>query len=507
MVNMKLKSIIIASAALIIAAACTDLEEENFSFVPASEYGTTPDEIKTIAGGAYASLRGGQYGGTNCSPASEYVFFLVECVSDEMCVPTRGSDWYDGGRYQEAQNHDFSPDNALVLSGWKYCYTGIASCNFVISAIESGGMSEEEAKAATAEIRGIRAYYYYLLLDWFGNVPISTSFPEEESPGNSPRAEVYDFVESELLDIVDYLQEDIEYGRFTQNVCNTLLARLYINSEAYIGTARWQDCIDACDKVTGYTLTANTLDNFVTENQYSTEIIWSIPYDRVEGTWGNYFASLTFHYNHWQTISSSVSNWTWSVNGPCAQPGLYSSFEEGDERVACLCEGPQLRPNGDPVLERDNVTPLVYTEEIENYYEAGEGEGCRIQKYEVIFGEMGERDYDLVLMRYAEILMMKAECYVRLNNAAAARPLVSQIRERSGLSTTPDPVTLEVIDDEWLHEFAFEGLRRSVNIRFGTYFEPGWPDQTSTPQNKGIFPIPQTELDINSNLTQNPGYN
>ncbi|MBN1949970.1 MAG: RagB/SusD family nutrient uptake outer membrane protein [Bacteroidales bacterium] len=502
---MKLKSIISAFVLGIIAMGCTDLEEENFSFVPTSEYGKTADEIKTIAGSAYASLRGGRDGASLYYPASEYVFFLVESVSDEVCVPTRGADWDDNGRYQEAQVHDLSPDNAMVLSAWKYCYKGISTCNFVLSTIESGGLPEEEEKAATAEIRGVRAYYYYLLLSWFGNVPLSTTFPETESPSTSPRAVVYAFVESELLDIRDYLQEDIEYGRFTQNVCNTLLARLYINSDAFIGTPRWQDCLDACDLVSGYTLTANTLDNFVTENQYSTEIIWSVPYDRVEGTTGNYLASLTFHYNHWQTISSSQSNWTWSVNGICAQPGVFSSFEEGDERVASMCEGRQLRPNGVPVLDR-NGDELVYTENITDFYNAGEGEGCRLQKYEVIFGEYPERDYDLVLMRYAEILMMKAECYVRLNNPSAALPLVQQIRERSGLTSTPDPITLEVLDEEYLHEFLFEGMRRDVNIRFGSYFEPSWANPNITPKNKAIFPIPESELEINSNLTQNPGY-
>lgn len=502
---MKLKSIILACIVALIAAACTDLEEENFSFVPASEYGTTPDEIKTIAGSAYASLRGGTDGVTLYYPACEYVFFLVETVSDELCVPTRGSDWNDGGRYQQGELHDLHPDNTMVLSGWKYCYTGIASCNFVISAIEQGGMSEEETLAATAEIRGIRAYYYYLLLDWFGNVPISTKFPEESSPGTSPRDSVYLFVESELLDIVDYLQEDIEYGRFTQNVCNTLLARLYINSEAYIGTARWQDCIDACDKVTGYTLTDNTLDNFITENQFSPEIIWAVPYDRVEGTVGNYLASLTFHYYNYQTFGNDASAWPWSANGPCAEPGVYSSFEEGDERIACLAEGPQLKPSGEPVLDRTGQ-PLVYTEEIDDFFDASEGAGCRLKKYEVKIGEFWERDYDLVLMRYAEILMMKAECYVRMGNAGAAAPLVTQIRERSGLTTTPSPITLEVLDQEWLHEFLFEGLRRSVNVRFGTYLEPNWVNPDPTPLDKVIFPIPQTELDINEKLVQNPGY-
>jgi len=251
---MKNKSIILTIILASLAFACTNLEEEYFSVVPSSEYGVTPEESKTIAGSAYVSLRGFKDETSIAYPCSEYVFFLIECVSDEMCVPTRGADWYDNGRYQEAQIHDIKPDNAMVLSGWRYCYEGISTCNFAIYSIDQSGLSEEGKKIAKAEIRGIRAYYYYLLLDWFGNVPIVTSFIDPEVPTNSPRADVYEFVETELLDIRDYLQPGISYSRFTQNVCNTLLARLYLNSEVFIGTPRWQDCLDACDLVDGYRL-------------------------------------------------------------------------------------------------------------------------------------------------------------------------------------------------------------------------------------------------------------
>jgi hypothetical protein len=503
---MKNKSIILTIILASLAFACTNLEEEYFSVVPSSEYGVTPEESKTIAGSAYVSLRGFKDETSIAYPCSEYVFFLIECVSDEMCVPTRGADWYDNGRYQEAQIHDIKPDNAMVLSGWRYCYEGISTCNFAIYSIDQSGLSEEGKKIAKAEIRGIRAYYYYLLLDWFGNVPIVTSFIDPEVPTNSPRADVYEFVETELLDIRDYLQPGISYSRFTQNVCNTLLARLYLNSEVFIGTPRWQDCLDACDLVDGYRLMGRTLDNFITNNEKSTEIVWAIPYDHTKGTLGNYLNSLTYHYNHWRTISTSPGGWTWAVNGPCAQPGVYSSFEEGDERIGSLCEGIQIDVStGQPVKDRTGAD-LNYTEEIVDYKDAKEYEGCRLSKYETKEGEQGERDHDWVLMRYAEIMMMQAECYVRLGDPGSAYSLVSDIRRRSGLETTPDPITLEVLDQEWLHEFLFEGIRRSVNIRFGTYFEPWWAKPNTTPIEKAIYPIPATELVKNPNLNQNPGY-
>jgi len=160
---------------------------------------------------------------------------------------------------------------------------------------------------------------------------------------------------------------------------------------------------------------------------------------------------------------------------------------------------------GQPVKDRTGAD-LNYTEEIVDYKDAKEYEGCRLSKYETKEGEQGERDHDWVLMRYAEIMMMQAECYVRLGDPGSAYSLVSDIRRRSGLETTPDPITLEVLDQEWLHEFLFEGIRRSVNIRFGTYFEPWWAKPNTTPIEKAIYPIPATELVKNPNLNQNPGY-
>ncbi len=107
-------------------------------------------------------------------------------------------------------------------------------------------------------------------------------------------------------------------------------------------------------------------------------------------------------------------------------------------------------------------------------------------------------------MRYAEILMMKAECYVRLGTPATARPLVEQIRTRAGL-TTPDNIDLDFINQELKKEFIFESHRRTDNIRFGDFFNPWW-EKGVTPATRGIFPIPVNEMQKNSKLVQNPGY-
>lgn len=503
---MKVKILSILTLVGLLATACTDLDEKLYDKVSTDDYGKTAAEIQTIVGGAYATLRGfndSDQGGTICYPTCEYVFFLEECVSDEACIPTRGTDWYDGGRYQELQFHTWDSQNILIWSAWKYSFQGIANVNSIIYQVDQSGLTEEDKDVVKAELRGIRAYYYSLLLDRFGNVPIVTSFEQSELPANSSRADVFKFVEDELLDIMDKLPSNVRYGGFTQNVANSLLARLYLNAEIYTGTARWQDCIDACDRVSGYSLEPDYFTNFKTRNEVSKEIIFAIPYDHKEGTVGNYLASMTYHYNQKFAFTADGS-YPWCGNGISAQPGLYSSFEENDVRRKSVLVGEQIHIGTGSVIMMDNGNPLIYTEEIGKFTNALQNEGGRLHKYEVQPDDQWERDNDWVLIRYAEILMMKAEANLRLGYSANAISLVNELRNRAGLSPLT-VLTLEDLDREWKHEFVFEGIRRTTNIRFGTFFNAWW-EKGATPQYRALYPIPHNVLSLNPSLKQNPGY-
>lgn len=489
-----------------IVFGCTNLDEKLYDKVSTDDYGMTTAEIQTIVGGAYATLRGfndSDQGGTICFPTCEYVFFLEECVSDEACIPTRGTDWYDGGRYQQLQYHTWDSENILIWSAWKYSFQGIANVNSIIYQVDQSGLSEEDKEVVKAELRGIRAYYYYLLLDKFGNVPIVTNFEKSDMPTNSAREDVFKFVEQELLDIMDKLSSTIRYGGFTQNVANSLLARLYLNAEVYTGSERWKDCIDACDRVVGYSLEPDYFTNFKTSNETSKEIIFAIPYDHKEGTVGNYLASMTYHYNQ-KFAYTADGSYPWCGNGISAQPGLYSSYEEVDVRRKSILVGEQLHIGTGSVIMMDNGNPLIYTEEIEKFTNALQNEGGRLNKYEVQADDQWERDNDLVLIRFAEIIMMKAEANFRLGYTANAVSFVNEIRDRAGLQPLTT-LTIEDLDREWKHEFIFEGLRRTTNIRFGTFFNEWW-EKASTPAYRSIYPIPENVLLLNPSLKQNPGY-
>ncbi|TWV12259.1 RagB/SusD family nutrient uptake outer membrane protein [Bacteroidaceae bacterium HV4-6-C5C] len=501
------------SAALLVSSlifnACTDLNETLYDKVSMDDYGKTSNEVQTIVAGAYATLRG--YGsatpegnGVNCYPTCEYVFFLNECASDEACIPTRGTDWYDGGRYQQMQYHTWDAQNQMILSAWRYSFIGISKINAIIYQVDKSALTDAAKSNVKAELRGLRAYYYYLLLDQFGAVPITTDFAASGLPKKSTRQEVFAFVEKELTEIMDLLPSGVQYARFTQNVANTLLARLYLNAEVYTGTPRWQDCLNACEKVTGYSLTTNYFESFKIENQTSPEIIFAIPYDHKQGTVGNYLASMTYHYNQKKAFTADES-YPWCGNGICAQPGLYSSFEATDVRRNSLMIGQQKSAKDGSDILMDNGEPLNYTEEIVNYAKAKQNEGARLNKYAWSPTDIWERDNDWVVMRYAEVLMMKAEANYRLGYTVTALPFVNQLRTRAGLSELAS-VTEDNLDLEWRHEFVFEGLRRTTNIRFGTFFKPWW-NKGDTPKYRGVYPIPQEELAKNPGLEQNPDYN
>lgn len=511
----KLSYIIIACAALM-TGACTDLDEKIYDQVLMDEYGNNDKEIQTLTAAIYSSLRGYSDATTGIAsyPTSEFVFFADETCSDEACIPARGDNWYDGGVYFEAQRHDWQAGNKLFESYWQYCYNGITSCNSVIYQIESSGKEGEALARIIAEPRALRAYYYWLLLNSFGEVPIVTDFMQTELPEKSTRQEVFNFIETELKEALPLLPSSKAYGRFTQDVAYTLMARLYINAETYVGTARWQDCLNACEKVQNYSLESEYKANFKDASQpTSNEIIFAIPYDESQGTVGNYLNSMSVNDQQWKAISTVQYGGNWSANGICAQPGVYSSYDENDVRRDCFWIGEQRSKADNSIIMTTNGNQLIYTEEIPSIdgrtdLKGYENAGARLNKYEFRDDEKWERNYDWVLMRYAEILLMKAECYVRLGSPTSGLEYVNQVRRRAGISDL-SALTLEDVDTEWLHEFVFEGLRRTVNIRFGTYFQEWWEkpvSQYDADKSSAFWPLPANILSLNPKLEQNPAY-
>ncbi|SEA21902.1 TonB-linked outer membrane protein, SusC/RagA family [Chitinophaga terrae (ex Kim and Jung 2007)] len=380
-----------------------------------------------------------------------------------------------------------------------------------VGKISNKGVEESKVVLPTkdqiiAQMKVLRAFHYYLAIDAFGNIPIVTSFAQTDPPRNTPRAEAFKFVEKEILDNIQALPATLDtknYGKVTKGMAFMLLARLYANAQVYTGTARWADCIKMCDSVTrqGYQLEADYFANFSTHNENSKENIFVVPYDAINAK-GMMLHYLTLHYNNRYTYGLPSSPW----NGWCTLQAFYESFEDDDKRKTMFLEGQQYSQDGTP-LKTEQGDPLIFTRTIGDLANAKQTEGVRIVKYEIQKNTpYADQDNDLVIFRYADALMLKAECLLRMGREGEALAIVNNVRARNFESAKPLPaLTLDILLAERGKEFIWEGCRRQDLIRFGKW-NSAWQFHPADGEYRKLFPIPQAQLDANPNLVQNPGY-
>src|SRR3569833_2079199 len=224
MKNRSIQKLFIASL-FIAGASCTKLDESAYLYdkVTSSQFGKTDLELSSAVGAAYSNLAG--VGGNN------HYIPLNEVTTDEMIVPTRGADWGDGGHWVRLKTHTYNSTDPLPGNGWSFCYTGVSTCNRLIATLAS--LNTDAAKAYIAELKVLRAVYYYWLLDWYGNVPLRIDYTDTTPPANATRQEVYNFIESELLANAPLLPKTgpadaSTYGRANYYTGYACLAKLYL---------------------------------------------------------------------------------------------------------------------------------------------------------------------------------------------------------------------------------------------------------------------------------------
>ncbi len=496
--------ILLAGVLLIVFhSSCTDLDEELFDTVTPDNFFQSDEEFISALGGAYTSLYG--YGGGG-------PFILQEVASDAMVVPTRGQDWDDGGHWRRLHTHTYQPDDPEINGAWNFAFGGVNTCNRLIFQFES--LNATGAEAFVAELEALRGFYYYLLLDLFGNVPIVTEFdvPADFAPSNSSRAEVFNFVESEIQRTLPLLTDVVggeAYGRMNQMTAQMLLAKLYLNAEIYTGTPRLADALTAVDAIINsgnYSLAANYYDNFVVDNAASPEFIFAIPYDEVFATGFNLVAR-TLHYGSQATFNLTFQPW----NGFCSLQEFVELYSDDDIRRQNFILGPQFALDGSRIIDSGaegddpDGPPLTFTAEINELGpQALRQAGARIGKYEFGIGSRENMSNDFPVFRYSDVLLIKAEILLRQGNQGEALALVNQIRARAGVADLAE-LTLDILLEERGREMFAEAFRRQDLIRFGKYND-AWRFKDPSPETVNIFPIPRSQTDANPNLTQNPGY-
>lgn len=471
------------------------------------------------------------------------IYDLNTFTTDEAIMPTRGGDWYDGGFWQGLYLHNWGVNNDAIQATWEYLYKVVMLSNKSLERIDRYAATHDDAElvAYRAEVRALRALYYYHLMDLFGNVPLvlASSTPMKEVVQKS-RKEVFDFVVQELqqsapaLSVAHSNLPGPYYGRITRPVVYFLLAKLALNVEVYadndwtdgvrpqgseihftIGSERlnaWQTVMAYCDSVTaeGYRLEEDYAANFAVFNESSSENIFVVPMNKTLYTNQMIYLFRSRHYNHAKAYGLSGENGS-SATIEALRTFGYDTPEVDPRFNMCYFAGIVYDLKGN-VVRLDNGTILEYFPwEValnisDTPYE--KTAGARMKKYEV--DETATKDgklmeNDIVLYRYADVLLMKSEAKVR--NGEKGEEELMRVRNRVGAPYRE--ATLENLLAERQLEFAWEGSRRQDLIRFGRFTRayssrPQLPDEASGYTT--VFPIPDKVIRMNPKLVQNPGY-
>ena len=463
-------------------------------------------------------------------------------TTDEAIIPIRGGNWYDGGLWKNMYNHTWTATDTDLYNVWKYLYKVIVLSTKSLETIEKHKalLTEQQRVDYSAEVRAVRAMYYYYAMDMFGRIPILQSATQKTADiRQSNRSDVFWYVVKELQNVAPLLANEHSnlqgnyYGRVTRPVAWFLLAKLSLNAEVYTdddwtdssrpdgktimfdieGNKKnaWQTCVHYCDLITaaGYTLEADYTKNFAVHNEGSTENIFTIPLDKILYLNEFHYLFRSRHYAHGGAYSGASENGTcatlhtMAVNGfgtetPDARLDMnfYTGKVEVDGKYVTLDDGTPLEYK--PLAVEKNLTASPYLETA----------GARMKKYEVdrtAYSDGRMPDNDIVLYRYADVLLMKSEAKVR--NGESGDEEMNAVRSRVGMPSLS--ATLDNILNERLLELVWEGWRRQDMIRFGTYCKQYDIHTPSEADKKGyttVFPIPEKAHELNPNLKQSPGY-
>jgi starch-binding outer membrane protein, SusD/RagB family len=494
--------------------SCTDLEEKLYSEVPQSEYDVLIKNLDVPSAllAAYGQL-------TAVAASHNSIWANNEVATDEMLIPQRGGDWYDGGQWIRMHRHEYTKSEDSFNNGWNSMYRGVAICNRLIVQVPIA--QPANAAAVVAELRALRALYYYYILDMWGKGPIFTKFPGDiAEAGEKSSADLYNFIDAELKAVVGSLSANVDastYGRINQFGARALQAKLYLNAQKYAGKPAWAETVAACDAIISankYSVDTSYSRVFWFGNENNREHVFVVPYE--PGTLGGIqIVQMTGHYETQKTFDLQAQPW----NGYCTLADFYNSYDATDKRrAASFWVGPQFASDGRTRLEDANAEsndpdgkPLTFTPEVNQHFPGALRQaGARVGKYRPRNGSSPDISNDYPIFRYADVLLMKAEAQWRQDPAsAAALATFNQIRTRAGVPawTAAQMTATNILAELGREKFA-EGWRRQDMIRFGKYFNAydKFKPANGEAACKGVFPIPGGQIDANKQLSQNECY-
>lgn len=471
------------------------------------------------------------------------IYDLNTFTTDEAIMPTRGGDWYDGGFWQGLFLHKWGINNDAIQATWEYLYKVVMLSNKSLEQIESYALTHADAElpAYRAEVRALRAMYYYYLTDLFGSIPlVLSSKVASKDIVLSEREDIFNFIFKELQEVTPLLPAQFSnrsgnyYGRLTRPVAYFLLAKLALNAEIYMDNNwvddthpdgktiffdvdgntfnAWQTVEFYCDQITalGYRLESDYAANFAVYNEGSVENIFTIPMNKTLYTNQMQYLFRSRHYNHAKALGLSGENGS-SATIEALQTFGYETNEQDPRFDYCYYAGTVYDLKGN-VVKLDDGTALVYEpwkvklDLSDEPYE--KTAGARMKKYEIDDKAMKDgklMENDIVLFRYADVLLMKSEAKVR--DGRNGDEELNQVRTRVGAPERT--ATLDNLLAERQLELTWEGWRRQDLIRFGQ-FTRSYNSRPQLPNEESgytiVFPIPEKIRQMNPGWEQHPGY-
>ncbi len=487
--------------------SCTDLEEELREDLTAEQAAELVDPAALLSA-AYESMR---------LPYQDQSRFWAaqEHTGDSALGPTRGPDWDDNGVWRVLHNHSWDDTHSFLTSTFgELLQVVYATTNILNPAFNATAQQVAEAKL-------LRAYVMYSVLDGWGQVPFRDAGTSLLDNANVLQAsDAVNLIVSDLDEIIGDLP-DGPANVANKDAARALKMKVLLNKGMF--TSRENPTFDNGDMTQvssiadelinsgKYSLADNYFDNFAPNNDViSTENIWTaenrggVSSGNVRSRW---FCGL--HYNQ------NPSGW----NGFATLGSFYDSFEDGDSRkggaYAGMTDvsgintgfliGQQVDGDGNPLQDRKG-NPLSFTKEVA-LQESGDNlevTGIRVMKYVIDYNSGDNADNDYVYLRYADVLLMKAEAELRMGNASGALSIVNDIRNSRGASELSS-IDLDGLLAERGRELYWEGHRRTDLIRYGKFLED-WENKPASDSKYLLFPIPAQSLAANPNLVQNPGY-
>lgn len=521
--------------------SCTDLEiEETDSILTSGFDGLSQEEASSSLSDMYNSLVGAV--GTQ-----ENLYSLTEVTSDALLIPTRGSDWGDNGLWRQLHQHSWTPDHRFVTNTWNQWNQLQISASEIID-----GRSSSSAQVK-AQAHFLRALSMYVILDNYGQVPFRDT---EALPSQDP-------VVLTEMDAVNFIIEDLDFAisnlddspagndnpEASKTAARFLKAKVLLNKHIFANTAvdnaDMAKVIDLVDQISasGYELQEGYFDIF--KSSVDSETIWYIPtgvgprifntlhYNSTElggGGW-NGFATLAEYYDLYEG-DPSQNRLDANGNridgqeerrggvppmgipiGEASDPLLLGDdngdgFVDGSNVGNGFLLGQQYAPDGTPLEERGGA-PLSFTRDFTNsatnspsLTDNSEVSGIRVIKYNPRFGGFKEHH---IFFRYSDAYLMKAEAMLRSGQNITV--MINELRALRDASPLANVTEKELLDERG-RELYTEFWRRNDLIRFGEYTRD-WqfkdPSAIGNPDRE-LFPIPATQVILNPNLEQNPGY-